>query len=168
MVDIEAMRKLHAEATPGTWRHNAHHYAAVVSDESRGSTTELDAKGTEAYGGYLVGESIRPANADFIAAVHNNMLPMLDEIERLRAVVYRLPKTADGVYLLPGDDVYNAEHPEWGAAIVYYDDCDEDYFADWDFPNLEEGGFVVHRSTVESCYSTRAAAEAARKEACHA
>lgn len=81
------------------------------------------------------------------------------EVESLRAVVERLPKTADGVVLVPEldsvfhpgfdseGDIERSGEVEW-VGMFYAADAD--------------GTGTVWTYPVSNCYSTRAAAEAAR------
>lgn len=87
------------------------------------------------------------------------------EIERLHAIVDRLPKTADGVPIAPGDELWCIDSEDgWEGAITVRDvECVGKYG--------EETSCWLIRSTgrnelwAEDCYSTReAAAEAARTE----
>ena len=91
------------------------------------------------------------------------------EIGRLRAIVGKLPKTMDGAACAPGDVVY---YPEPNDPIVpltvdsfadWTEDCDDDSerptrFIAWAMSDRGVGRSVIN------CYSTREAAEAARKE----
>ena len=76
---------------------------------------------------------------------HPVVMAAADELDRLYAIVERLPKTADGVAVVPGMDcVYR-----WQAV---------------------GGGYIgefheTAKHLIEASYSTRAAAEAAQKEA---
>jgi hypothetical protein len=77
------------------------------------------------------------------------------EMERLQAIVDRLPKTADGVHVIPGEDTV------WHPDMI---DCDGELHAMaldidhgaawWRLPN--------QRYPIEKCCSTREAAEKAR------
>lgn len=64
--------------TPGPWRRGKAHQA-VVSDVSNG-LIGCTAEEVEAYGGYLVAESIAPDNIDIITAAPD-MLAALKNIE---------------------------------------------------------------------------------------
>ena len=74
---------------------------------------------------------------------------VMAEVERLRAVVDRLPHTADGVPVLPGDTV---------CAVFGGDLVEEVTLQDWRhaLPGKSGGKYP-------GCYSTREAAEAARE-----
>lgn len=76
----------------------------------------------------------------------------------LRAVVERLPKTADGVPVLQGDTVYTEWHLRGiVSGVVCIDTRNDDQPADvW----VEA---ACDRCGIDDCYSTRAAAEAARR-----
>jgi hypothetical protein len=79
---------------------------------------------------------------------------VLDEIERLRAIVAKLPKTADGAPVVPGMTLFYI-HPKGKVySVLIGFDLDEtwvNYAANGDRARLGIG----------DCYSTRAAAEAA-------
>lgn len=81
------------------------------------------------------------------------------EIKRLRAVVGKLPKTADGVPVVPGVDrvFWMGCHPE--NAGVPLEVADDGYvrFRGNKFQGFVDGALVM----VGDCYSTREAAEAA-------
>jgi hypothetical protein len=71
------------------------------------------------------------------------------EIERLRAIVDRLPKTKDGVPIIPCvDSVWHPDFTGSGTAK----ECGRAYWA-------------CYMRKIDECYSTREAAEAARREA---
>ena len=48
----------------------------------------------------------KEANANFIAASRTAVPELVAEVRRLRAIVDKLPKTADGVPIVPGMEVY--------------------------------------------------------------
>ena len=87
-------------------------------------------------------------------------------MRELEAVVERLPKTADGVPVVPGDTVYAKRNPS-DDTIVEFEVADyEKWTVDaWGSRNQARayteagGGWVVSRH----CYSTPEAAEAARQ-----
>lgn len=95
---------------------------------------------------YVVGPGIDPGNFDTVVDRLNEQHA---EIERLRAIVERLPKTADGVPVTPGMAYWfeymdtPGEFGQLHASEIY--NCNGD---------------VVFNTY---CYSTREAAEAARK-----
>ena len=76
-----------------------------------------------------------------------------DEIERLRAIVDRLPTTADGVPIVPGMAIYQIDG---SPAIV----SGYDWHGDWWEIELEHDRFLP----ADECYSTREAAEKAMNE----
>jgi len=84
-----------------------------------------------------------------------------DVIDRLQAIVDKLPRTADGVAIVPGMVVYKwFECPPGIQAIDVVDVCDtEDITCE-----INKGEFKGWTDVVESqdCYSTREAAEAAQ------
>jgi len=80
------------------------------------------------------------------------------ELERLRAIVDRLPKTKDGVPVVAGEDMVWDEWPAPGQ-------WDEFDVLPWIPSHHEDECHYVSYERVPHCYSTRAAAEAA-KEAC--
>ena len=58
------------EHTPGPWRRGIGEidYGAVVADASPRAPSEYDAREVEAYGGYIIAESIAPCNIPLICA----------------------------------------------------------------------------------------------------
>jgi hypothetical protein len=92
-----------------------------------------------------------------------------DENKRLTEIVGRLPKTADGVRVLPGDRVWHPQHVgKIGGLVIVGEDGtmppeDDGWFSN---ANLQITDSFVSRSIevqIDECYSTREAAEAARK-----
>ena len=78
------------------------------------------------------------------------------EIKRLRAIVDKLPKTADGVTVVPGEDTVWAWHPHRGEFTEYAVEISQPYAeVDYDF---------VDPNCVCRFYSTREAAEAAKEQ----
>lgn len=83
--------------------------------------------------------------------------PSDDIIERLLAVVERLPRTADGVPVVPGMNLYSRRVDyDFGCIAIRVEpesdeiECRDVRGVEFDLPARE-------------CYSTRAAAEAARE-----
>ena len=82
---------------------------------------------------------------------------LIGEIDRLRAIVDKLPKTADGVPITPGMDVWEVIP---GTGVICY----------WcGVRIIDEVGIVAEngsstRTTPDRCYSTEAAAIEAQKE----
>ena len=74
-----------------------------------------------------------------------------NEIERFQAIVNRLPKTADGVPVIPKID--GAYHPEEWSEGAVVDDEDVEF-------EQRRGRYQCHQ--IDECYSTKAAAEAAK------
>lgn len=89
-----------------------------------------------------------------IRTTHADAREAADEIERLRAIVGRLPKTADGVPVVSGDKVYWFSHYDPSKPIL------ELTFRNGQSASLHNPYRESHH--VCRCYSTRAAAEAAR------
>ncbi len=87
------------------------------------------------------------------------------ELGRLRAIVERLPKTADGVPVVLGDNIYGVDHDGtvFGCGFISMTAPSENY-GEWFGIGRDEGG-SEWRSTPRMFYSTRAAAEAAMKGA---
>jgi hypothetical protein len=82
---------------------------------------------------------------------------LVDEIARLRAIVAKLPKTADGVPVVPGSIVYR-----WSDMHEQLLECEVSTFQRWDdayMPAVTRGNFQTNALW---CYSTREAAEKAR------
>lgn len=87
-----------------------------------------------------------PANR---ACIDSLLGDLLEENKRLQAIVDKLPKTADGVPVAPGDKVYRAgEYTSAQLTIAR------------DLPEYN-GGWQDGRVRIENCYSTREAAQAA-------
>jgi len=76
------------------------------------------------------------------------------ENNRLRAIVERLPKTADGVYVIPGEDTVW----KWFADLKKWIECEVEIPQ----PYNEAAYEYVSPQGVGECYSTRAAAIAAK------
>ena len=83
--------------------------------------------------------------------------------DALRAIVDKLPKTADGVPLMPGDAVYYSRNPSEKEVVEFLVAPYEKWVTDvWGVKNQPRaiskggGGWPASR-----CYSTRAAAESA-------
>jgi len=106
-------------------------------------------------------EEIRE-NMDYVGCDNATALEMCDEIDRLQAIVDRLPKTADGVPVTPGMIVWiwsKVETPkpspirEKRLLYSYHDWCD-----------VQTGYVSATRKSVPLCsvYSTHEAAEKAR------
>ena len=65
--------------TPGPWRSSGHpHYQAIISDSPTGDERLDEQDHREAYGGYLICESVLEANARLIAAAPE-LLEALEE-----------------------------------------------------------------------------------------
>ncbi len=79
--------------------------------------------------------------------------PDADELARLRAIVDKLPKTADGVLIAPGTTLYAPAPEEWGRGHV-----EVDGFHPPDPPTRAGVGWYLTEE------AARAAAEAAAKE----
>jgi hypothetical protein len=88
---------------------------------------------------------------DRLASAQLELATVQRERDELRAVVEKLPKTADGVAVVPGMVVY-AIHPMTDSyvAMMVYMDADND---EWQNGN---------RNDFSECYSTKAAALAAK------
>ncbi len=78
------------------------------------------------------------------------------EIERLQAIVAKLPKTKDGVYVVPTRDRVWFIERGYKTAMQY-----EIY---WDGDDWRVATHCGERPLVADCFSTRAAAEAAEGE----
>lgn len=96
-----------------------------------------------------------------------NCEAMGKEVERLRAIVDRLPKTADLVPVIPcQDDVWHTDHGQMHVSGPCGRDC-------WTFNSpkrLKETEMYRTNGSVrgikaQDCYSTRAAAESAARAA---
>lgn len=83
------------------------------------------------------------------------------EINRLQAIVDRLPVTKDGVHAVPGDvELFHPAHQ-----IHVLDRFWQSAGGDWMVQNSRsyEAGARYMAEVVSDCYSTREAAEAARE-----
>jgi len=90
---------------------------------------------------------------DFCRA-YNTAVQLADEVERLRAIVDKLPKTADGVPVVPGMTLWDSiwlGRPFGVQQLSVF--C----------PNASRSEWMCNEGEVDvsQCYSTRAAAEAA-------
>ncbi len=89
------------------------------------------------------------------------------ELERLRAIVDKLPKAADGVPVVPGMELYLIWTPVVGGNKCRTRDCkgiiewDEGVIMKW---NMSGGTPASQHIAIKDCYSTRAAAEAAKEK----
>jgi len=77
----------------------------------------------------------------------------IGEIERLRAIVDKLPKTADGATVVPGMDVFRCGGRLRSRAMMHYEPWSSHCWED-----------CVCGPSVRSSYSTREAAEKARDQ----
>jgi hypothetical protein len=85
----------------------------------------------------------------------------IDEIERLRAIVDRLPRTADGVPVVPTrDQVYGGEKRTINRRAFFSCLHNWNTLPACENATAEEQAFPV---PVSKCYSTHEAAERARK-----
>ena len=69
-----------------------------------------------------------------------------DEVERLRAIVDKLPKTADGVAVTGNETLYVA----YGSGLIH--------------PFVATGPYITSAYGIEGAYSTRVAAEATKEK----
>lgn len=84
------------------------------------------------------------------------------EIERLRAIVDRLPKTADGASIVNGDRIYEAPCTISGRVVEHsVQHVDDDGWLVISDDGSYEPPIIANLSR---CYSTREAAEAAAEE----
>ena len=96
----------------------------------------------------------------FIDHANKHELRLVVEIERLQAIVKKLPKTADGVQISFGDELYCIDsQTQWTGyftvrgAILEHVDRNEEWLIITD---------CDHERWSTDCYSTREAAEKAR------
>lgn len=82
----------------------------------------------------------------------------LDRLAELSAIVERLPKTRDGVPVLPGDKVVSPSGRIMPVLLDNYTGSGAAYIAEAFADNRGDW----HDALVSDCYSTRQAAEAAR------
>ena len=86
-----------------------------------------------------------------------------EECASLRAIVDRLPKTADGVAILPADDVWVLDSKHGCPKGVYAIQCMVSTIDDAG-PELVFHGKRYGIKHGDDCYSTREAAESAKRE----
>lgn len=112
-------------------------------------------------------DNARYADFDFIALAHNLLPALLARLREAEAVVSRLPKTADGMPIVPHEQTtvwVNWNGQTW-AAIGMQHEGDSEWSADpWKFCPIQNGYRGPDTFEPDDCYSTRAAAEAAHNE----
>lgn len=91
------------------------------------------------------------------------------EVERLRAIVDKLSKTADGVAVvfhrggIAGID--GAWHPDFDTRAESWGYCNDlGYYVAWSFCRPNGDVAVIERRPIGDCYRTPKAAEAARTQ----
>ena len=96
--------------------------------------------------------------------------PILDELARLREIVGKLPKTADGVPVTLGDAAFYPFNfygepalPQTGTVVMADDDCAK-YKVQLMLAGHNPAIETLAYKSVAECYSTREAAEAAEGE----
>ena len=100
-----------------------------------------------------------------IANELERLAEIANELERLRGIVDKLPKTADGVAILPGMDVWLNDDPRSPRCCLVKRVTalsDGLHSADLSFHGVSDGPWDP-----ADLYSTREAAEAAGGEPCH-
>lgn len=126
--EIDKLLILRSNATPGVWGptteaprdenykrlakgpRGAASWGAVVSDDGRPDKDhpryddnrypEFAEEGSDSYGGWLVGESLRDGNGEYIAALHNKLPGLTQTIRNLRAMLLEVglnPILLDGI-----------------------------------------------------------------------
>ncbi|VFR32397.1 hypothetical protein BER2_1679 [plant metagenome] len=85
-VDTQKLRELIAKATTGEWRQSIRP-DAIVADTPAKYAGDAD---RQAYGGYLIAESISAQNIALIAGAINALPALLDALERKDAEIARL------------------------------------------------------------------------------
>lgn len=83
------------------------------------------------------------------AMLHDKVFWLGQQYEKLQGVLDKLPKTADGVSVVPGMTIFNCHGDEAEAILKAYED------GDWWWGKGPRAYF-------DECYSTKAAAEAAK------
>lgn len=169
--DTIETRKLLAAATPGPWENILReekrdrmawcdlvdNRGNVVLDTLNSGVAEIHAEE------YRLWDEQGRMNLDLIARLRNSASAICDRLEYLEAIVNRLPMTADGVPITFGQKVYppcggpaiDASFRGGKAVYCFHGSCrDEGCQGDSSSGTHHE---------VEKCYSTREAAEAARK-----
>ncbi len=86
-------------------------------------------------------------------------------VERLQAIVDKLPKTADGVPVSCGDTVYHIDRGEASSSNAVYP-LEVQQIRGILLVGVSRGYRIInnYHAIDERCYSTQAAAEAARRE----
>ena len=119
----------------------------------------------------LIAEHIGDDQPNLPEGAKNTILLAARAIKELREVVAKLPKTADGVPVVPGDEAYRCWHGPRGGKRH------EQYVVGWDYESKQwavgrywegrcaDGSPISFEpyQPVENYYSTRKAAEEASK-----
>jgi hypothetical protein len=83
MLDLEAARERCRQASEGPWEPSPKASDAVIAPKANpGSMSEVT---LEYYGGPVIGESMHPADREFVIHARTDLPAALDELERLRA-----------------------------------------------------------------------------------
>lgn len=153
---IAELTRLHEAATPGPWDVAWHAQRKPIA---KAASTEHEGK---PFG--LYGDAMEPVNTDvdleLAAALRNSLPSILSDLSRLaelEAIVDKLPKTADGVPVMPGMTVFFTTGKGCSVNGIVQ------HVTSACCGNTSGAGLHWWRSTSD-CYSTREAAEAAMAE----
>ena len=175
--ELAEWERLCEAATPGPWFYDSystiHSVTSVkeydriegtfpkspdaVTDKQWDSLPETEVCAVPVQGGDTATEQGN-LDAKFIEKTHTVLPRAVAEIRELRAIVDKLPVTADGVPVVPGEDTVW----RWSSILGWVEcqiETSEPEDGGWEYvlcTSLIGGG-------VDSCYSTREAAEAAKE-----
>lgn len=104
----------------------------------------------------------------FVATDRNYLDAAADELDRLHAIVERLPKTADGAPIAPGILVYtldDIDDPTLVTGVSNYNACDCDGDGEESYHGAQDDcqPDCDRNHDAKQCYSTREAALAAKE-----
>ena len=74
--------------TPGPWRADLRSpYGSIVATTGKGLTRATDAQNVQAYGGYLIAESVQPCNAALLAAAPDLLAAVMTAFDYLASAI---------------------------------------------------------------------------------
>lgn len=151
--EIRELKELCDKATPGPWEHDgldrysedAEWYQDVISTE--GNYQALIHVNTGSTNREVAAANVgAKQDAEFVAVSRLAMPRLIAELESLRTVVGKLPKTADGILIVPGMKLFS----HLGTEKIYE----------------ESAGPIATRYEFENYFSTREAAIDAKDAPC--